>query len=287
MATPASPDIFTYASYRAYLRDAYAHRKATQRGFSFRWFAQKAGLSSPNFLKLVMDGQRNLSSKGAEAFAHALGLSGREAGCFSDLVQFEQATTGADKTRAWDRLAAYQARRKVRPVTHQEFEYLSRWYYPVVRELVALPGFREDPRWIARQVTPAITASQAKGALEVLQALGFVERGPDQRLRQRDALLSTGPEVRSLAVANFHRQMMTRGAEAIDRFDRSDREISGLTVALSPASLQAFKERIHALRAELLELAGRDTAADRVVQLNFQLFPVAVIAADDDPKVPS
>jgi uncharacterized protein (TIGR02147 family) len=284
MASSPSPSVFGYANYRTYLRDVYEHRKGTQRGFSFRWFAQKAGLASPNFLKLVIDGQRNLSTKGVEAFARALGLTARERDCFADLVQFEQAATAAEKTRAWERLSSYQARRKVRAVTHQEFEYLSRWYYPVVRELISLPGFREDPRWIARQVRPAITAAQAKAALEVLLALGLVERDDAQRLRPRDKLLSTGAEVRSLAVGNFHRQMMERGAESIERFDREEREISGLTVSISAEGVRTFKERIHALRAELLELAGRDEHADRVMQLNFQLFPVAILDGEGESE---
>lgn len=120
--------------------------------------------------------------------------------------------------------------------------------------------------------------------IQNLTSLGLVERDAEQRLHPRDKLLSTGAEVRSLAVGNFHRQMMERGAESIERFDRAEREISGLTVSISAAGVRTFKERIHALRAELLELAGRDEHADRVMQLNFQLFPVAVLAADLDQE---
>ncbi len=279
-------DVFSYLSYRAFLRDAYVNLKQNQRGFSFRWFSRKAGLSSPNFLKLVMDGKRNLSSRGAQAFATALGLSGREASFFYELVDFEQADTAADKNRAWDRLSSYQGHRRVRALERHQFDYLSRWWNPAIRELVALPTFRDDPEWIAQQLRPAITAAQAASALELLLGLGFVVRGEDGRLAQSEPLLSTGPEVRSLAVGNFHRQMMQRAAEAIELVDRSEREISGLTVALSHTTFQLFKDKIHALRSELLELSGRETAPDRVIQVNFQLFPLAVVnepAAGDDP----
>ncbi|MEZ4366804.1 MAG: TIGR02147 family protein [Kofleriaceae bacterium] len=129
MPGDGGPRVFEYADYRAYLRDTYAHRKATQRGFSYRSFARKAGLSSPNYLKLVIDGQRNLAPKGAAAFAVALGLPPREAAFFHDLVAFAQAETAAEKNRAWERLASYRAHRRVRAVAHHEFEYLSRWWY--------------------------------------------------------------------------------------------------------------------------------------------------------------
>ena len=69
-------------------------------------------------------------------------------------------------------------------------------------------------------------------ALDLLLQLGFVVRDADGTLRQSEPLLSTGAEVRSLAVGNFHRQMMQRAAESIELVDRSEREISGLTVGL-------------------------------------------------------
>lgn len=272
--------MFSYLSYREFLRDAYSNLKQNQRGFSFRWFSRKAGLSSPNFLKLVMDGKRNLSARGAQAFATGLGLSGREASFFYELVDFEQAATAAAKNRAWERLSTYQGHRRVRSVERHQFEYFSKWWNPAIRELVALPVFREDPTWIAQQLRPNITPAAAKQALELLLQLGFVVRGDDGSLRQSEPLLSTGPEVRSLAVGNFHRQMMERAAESIEHVDRHEREISGLTVALSESTFALFKEKIHALRAELLELSGRETAPDRVVQVNFQMFPLAVAKSD-------
>ena len=281
MVRAVAIDVFAYVSYRELLRDAYRDLKARQRGFSFRWFAKKAGMTSPNFLKLVMDGQRNLSASGAEAFARALGLAGREARFFCDLVEFEQAETPAEKNRAWERLSAYRSHRKVRALEHGQFEYLSRWWNPAIRELVALPGFREDAAWIAQKLRPAITPAQARAALDLLLHLGFVVRDPAGTLRQADPLLSTGPEVRSLAVGNFHRQMMERAAESIDLVDRGEREISGLTVGLSREGLQLFKQKIQALRAELLELSARETAPDRVVQVNFQMFPLASVEPEE------
>lgn len=280
-------DVFAYLSYRTFLKDAYSDLKGRQRGFSYRWFSRKAGLSSPNFLKLVIDGKRNLSARTAASFAQALGLNTSESAFFRELVDFEQADTSAEKNRAWERLSTYQGHRKVRALERHQFEYLSRWWYPAIRELAACPGFREDPEWIARTLRPAITPAQAKAALELLTTLGFLERGPDGTLRQGEPLLSTGPEVKSLAVGNFHRQMLQRSADAIELFARGERDISALTVAVSPAGFALFKEKIAALRAELLELSAREHAPDRVVQLNFQAFPLAVVEPPARPAEPT
>jgi uncharacterized protein (TIGR02147 family) len=268
-------DIFSYLDFRLFLRDEYELRKKQQRGFSYRWFAKKAGLSSPNFLQLIIQGKRNLSSETAQRFAEALSLDSTEARFFGDLVGFNQASSVSEKNAHYERLSGYRKHRAVRAVERNEFEYYSRWYVPVIREMVTCEGFREEPEWIAARLIPVITATQAGQAIELLLQLGFLVRDDCGKLRQADPLLSTGPEVRSLAVGNFHRQMMERAAAAIELVEREWRDISALTVALGPETFKLFKQKIVALRKELLEISANEQRPSRVIQMNFQLFPMA------------
>lgn len=97
-------DVFAYLDYRAFLRDYYRARKAAGRGFSYRSFSRRAGLKSPNYLKLVVDGARNLSTDMAERFAAACGLNADEQRYFVDLVAYCQAASAADRKRYYARL---------------------------------------------------------------------------------------------------------------------------------------------------------------------------------------
>ena len=85
-AADAEIDVFAYSDYRAFLRDYYRARKAAGRGFSYRSFSRRAELKSPNYLKLVIDGDRNLSTDMAKRFASACGLQGAEQRHFIELV---------------------------------------------------------------------------------------------------------------------------------------------------------------------------------------------------------
>lgn len=275
MARALQIDVFQYLDYRAFLRDAYTNLKTRQRGFSYRWFSKRAGLASPNFLKLVAEGQRNLTPDTTHRFAEALGLTCRETEFFEALVKFAQAETASEKNHHFEKIGSFQRRRAVRTLERHEFDYFSRWYHVAIRELVACRDFREDPEWIARRLIPNITPAQASQSLELLLALGFIER-KGKRLVQKEPLLTTGPEVRSLAAGNFHRQMMERAAASIEAVPREKREISGVTLALTPELFAVFKEKIHRLRAELLELSASAVNPTAVVQFNFQIFPLAV-----------
>lgn len=268
------PDLYEYTDYRAWLGAYYDAAKVHQPSFSYRWFSRRAGFSSPNFLKLVIDGQRNLSADSIGRFAAALRLSDAEARFFADLVAFGQACTAEEKNAAWERIAASQRFRRARRIDSAYFEYLSCWYYPAIREMVARADFREDPAWIAAELLPAVKPAEAARALAVLVELGFVVRDADGRLRRGDPSVTTGHEVRSLAIGNFHRQMLARAAESIELVERSQRDISALTVAVSAERVAELKARVQAFRETLLHLCDADADPDVVYQLNFQVFPL-------------
>jgi len=271
----SGPEIYSFTDYRAYLRAVYLHKKEHQPGFSYRWFSRRAKMTSPNFLKLVIEGKRNLGSASVEQFIGALELGTNEAAFFRDLVSFNQAPTPEERNSHFARIRKHRKYRSVKKLEHNTFEYLSHWYYPAIRELVGCQGFIEDPEWIGRCLEPNLSAPQVSHAIDVLLKLGVLERDAAGCLVQGEPLLSTGPEVRSLAVGNFHRQMMHQAALSIGAVGPTEREISGTTVALSPSGFEMFKRKIQELRRELLELSASETAPTKVVQFNFQAFPLA------------
>ncbi|MFT6395762.1 MAG: hypothetical protein ACJAYU_000504 [Bradymonadia bacterium] len=276
------PDIFTYLSYREYLGDYYDAAKANTRAFSYRYFSRKAGYSSPNFLKLVIDGRRNLSSDSVEKFASALKLDRDEARFFSNLVTLEQAEKDADRNEAYERVAASRTYRGARRIDHGFFDYLSRWYNPVIREMVMRPDFVEDPAWIASRLVPAIRPAQAEKALALLLDLGLLIRDDEGTLMQGDAAITTGHEVRSLALGNYHRQMLERAGESIELVERDRRDLYALTIVVSDDTVAELKSRIHAFGERVLDLSMRDPNPQNVYQLGIQLFPLTRSDHDED-----
>jgi uncharacterized protein (TIGR02147 family) len=141
--------------------------------------------------------------------------------------------------------------------------------------LITLPELSEDPAWIGRRLIPPISPQQAQKALDLLLQLGLLKRDESGRLVQSDAFISTGDEVTSTSVANYHRTMIQMGAEALDRFPGPDRDISSVTMALSEKNFREIKALIQRFRKELLAIADQDQNSEGVYQANFQLFPLA------------
>jgi uncharacterized protein (TIGR02147 family) len=269
------PDVFEYLDYRAYLGDYYRHMKATRRGFSYRSFSRKAKLGSPNHLKRVIDGDRNLTLEMAGRFAEALGLAGEAADYFVKLVQLGQADSSLERSRAFARLRTFKAFRRTRKLDLAHADYHANWYIPAIRELAGRDDFRAEPEWIAQRLVPAIKPAEARAALDTLLALGLLRQEVDGRVVQSEPLITTGPEMHALHIANYHRMMMERAAASIDLVTSAQRDISALTLLVSEGGLSRMKEKIQRFRRELLEDVLEDAGATQVVQLNFQLFPLS------------
>ena len=276
--------IFNYMDYREYLRDFFDEKKQELRCYSYRLFSQKAGLKSPNFLKLVIKGERNLSKVSVLKFAKALALSKKEADYFENLIFFNQTKTLEEKNFFLAKIMRYRASCDPKKIEEAEYLYYSHWCNPVVRELVGAIDFKGDYRKLGAAVVPSISAAEAEKSVALLQKLNFIERSDDGSFRKTSPSLTTGPQVRSVAIANYHRAMLQLAADSIERFPAHERDITSLTLGISQETYTTIMERLQQFRRELLELAEEDDSPQRVVQLNLQLFPLSQLLKGKEDK---
>lgn len=266
-------NIFSYQDYRAYLKDTYSNRR--KRGLSHRGLARRAGLSSPSFLKAVMDGQKNLAPATARRVASALGLAGDAAEYFRLLVVLNQASDPPERRNAQVGLGRLRRYQDVQALAEATDAYHRHWYLPAIRELSLTRAFRAEPTWIARKLVPPILAREAKQALATLEQLGLLRRDDAGELRASHQQVDTGLEPNSDQIANFHRAMIARASQALTDVPRPDRDISSITLSVDATGLIGIKRRIQEIRRELLDEFDAGTSGVQIVQVNFQLFPLS------------
>ncbi len=271
--TRAPVDVFRHRNYREFLAAFYAQGKSG--GLSYRGFARAAKLGAPNYLKLVIDGKRNLSPDMAERFAAACRLNEEATAYFKLLVEFDQAESDDERNALHERLARFSRFRTSQRLDLAQKEYHSSWYIPAVRELCACPAFREDPAWIAASLEPAISEKEAVHALEVLARLGLLERNESGQLVQSSRAVSTGQQATGLYIRNYHAELMQRALHAMHHLSPDERYISALTLSASASTLSEVRRRVLQFRQELVELCDADPSPSQVIQLNLQLFPLS------------
>lgn len=268
------PDLFQYSNYREYLQDRIAVQRCNNAKYSYRYYAARSGFASSNFLNMVVKGQRNLTSESIAKIAKGFGLNKRERSYFEDLVLMNQAATHEEKDHYYQRMLRFKPLSEIKQIDQAHYAYFSKWYNPVIREILPLMPPPVDPDAVARLIEPPITGQQAQKAVRLLLSLGLIEENPTGGYHKKEAVLTTGKEVRSLQIANFHKQMARLADSAMDRFPSDQRDISGLVLSLNARRLPELKEKIEAFRNELAEMASQDTAENAVFYVQIRAFPL-------------
>ncbi|MCB9495867.1 MAG: TIGR02147 family protein [Fibrobacteria bacterium] len=276
MTTPSGkPDIFGYADGRQFLQDWWDWKKSVSPRTSFRSFGTRAGCS-PSLLKDVLEGRRRLTQEASTKFGLAMGLADRERSFLAALAAFAGAKSPEVRNAAFAELTRLRHQSFVRYLDPRQYVAWTWWHHMAIRELTGLPGFQEDPAWIASNLEPPIKPADAAKALQELQNLGLLRRDDAGRLVVSDPAISSEYEVPSPVIRHFNQQMIQLGLTAPDRIAPADREISGLTLGISQECYDRMKERIRMFKQELLTMALDDRRpADLVAQMNVQLFPLA------------
>ncbi len=266
--------IFHYICYQDYLKAYFAARKKDDPKFSHRFLSTRLGLSSPNFIMLVMQGKRKLTRSMAFKISRAFRLLPKEAEYLESMVEFTRAASNSEKDKYLSRMMELRKDTDVNKLADYQYEYYSKWYNLAIRELAASPEFKGDYAWLARKVFPPVTPGQARDSVELLLKLGLLKKKGGVFVRN-SPLITTGPEVSSVAVANFHRAMARLASEALDTVSRDERNMTACTVNISRKGFEEIKEAIAECRGRVLAVAEKDAAADRVYQVNFHVFPVS------------
>jgi len=265
-------NIFSYTNYRTFLQDVYLEKKEKGTSFSYRSFSKFVGFSSPNYMRMVIKGDRNLSQEAILKLIKYLKLNKTQASFFKSLINFNQSTEPEDKKKHFEKICYFKGFQEIKKIDHKNYCYFSKWYYPAIREMTLLDNFREDPRWIADQLHPNITPEEAKEALCLLVEIGFLAKGKDNRLKIIDKNIKTDSEVINISLWNFHQQMIGQAKHALDHTDAEFRDILSVTVALNQAKFKKFRKKLNDLCEEISVECSHGRNADSVYQVNLQLF---------------
>ena len=266
-------NIFKYKDYRQFLKDYYSEKKKLLKAFSFRFFAKKANLTSPNYLKLVMDGKRNLTHRNVKKFADGLGLQEKEAHFFENLVFMNQAKNDEEKEFYKKNLRLLKDKGYGTTLTKEQYQVCSKWFYLVIKEMLLLSDFKEQSRWIADKLDRSLTKREILDAIELLIKLNLVERDPKtQKLVSKSIDFIGEPNVASEAVKKFYKEMIKKAHDCVDHQSADERFLNSLTIAINTKDLPRIFEKIRKFRNELDEFILRSKKYDSVYQLNIQFF---------------
>jgi len=272
------PSVFEHLDYRNFIQAYYQYKKDVRTSFSYRLFAQQAGFNSPNYVKLIASGSRNLTRINARRIAQACKMKKSELRYFMALVEWNQAKCAEDKETFWLELIKCAPKSEIHILNQSQTQIITRWYIIALLEMIRLKDFKNDPYWISKRFSGHVSPKQVAEAFHILKKEGLVEE-INGRLQFTQKIVFAGGDTPSQLIQSFHARNIPVGINKLLTVNVTKREYTASSIAVKEEDIPALKEEIRKFHDKIMQISATQTDADHIYQLNLQFFPLTTDGA--------
>lgn len=276
-----APNLSTYLDYRSYLADFLTFKKSLKLGlrkYSPSDFAAAADLKSPQYLKLIISRQRNLSDDGALKFSKALGLNKEDTTEFMLLVQYNQATQPKERYDYLQKLSEHRAKR-IRGLKD------SHWLKVILYSICDGMGGKYKLEDFKNLLGDKCKLNELKKAVDemvhdkAIEKLNLEDGEYYQKTLGQNTLSNDIPLD---IIKRIQSDLLLLALESLFSDSPKDRDLGSFSIALTAKEFEETKFEIRKFRKALLKnllIKREQSLGERVYQVQFQIFPVT-----KDPK---
>lgn len=278
------PNLAEYMDYRLFLADFYRFKKALTRTsirpYSYAIFSAAADIKSPNYLKMIIEGKRNLSVDMIAKFARACALNKAMGEEFKLLVLFNQAEDPADRNYALKVLSEYRMDQKIKhgELDRKVIDKVPNWIGWIIYAMADQAGVKFQTSELKDLLRGKASESEITQALDNLLRSGELVKDDATGVISKGSPTEAPEEVPSALVRKLQMQLMYLGLESLYQDQASEREFGSLTLSLTEKEFDELKFKLRQMRKSLHKdnsIARMAEKGERVYQLNLQLFPVS------------
>ena len=279
-----APLVADYMDYRLFLADFYRFKKDSTkhllRPYNYAIFSAAADIKSPNYLKMIIEGKRNLSDDMIGKFAKACSLNKSQSDEFKLLILFNQSEDPADRNYALKKLSEYRVDQKLKhgEFDRKVFEKVPNWIGWIIYALADQEGVSFDVAQLKKALRGKASETEINHALNQLLSSGELVKDPQTGMVTKGQPKEVAEEIPPALIRKLQMQLMYLGLESLYQDEPDQREFGSLTLSLTEREFNDIKFKLRQLRKSLHKensIARMNDKGERVYQLNLQLFPVS------------
>lgn len=280
----ANPVLGNYMDYRLFLKDWYDYRrdqtKQDLRPYNYGVFSAAADIKSPNYLKMIIEGRRNLSPEMISKFARALAMNKELGEEFRLLVQFGQASDPAERNYFLKELSEFRVQLKLKSgeIDRKTWEKIPNWISWILYAALDQQGVEFSPVYLRDLLRGKASEVEIEEALKSLIRSGEVAQDEiTGKLKKTRNIIESAEDVPVALVRKLQSQLMYLGLESLFQDSAVEREFGSLTLSMTKSEFEELRFKLRQLRKATHKdnsIKRMSSSGERVYQLNLQLFPV-------------
>jgi uncharacterized protein (TIGR02147 family) len=263
-----------------FLNESLTSKKKRNPKFSIRAWAKTLKISQPTVLSQILANKRPIPSHFVAPVSTTLKLSKEEALYFEAIVGLKNSKNSAERT-LWTR----QAQKLLSAATFDvqwmdDFEYFKDPTLHVLLNLVSLPTFSSDPKWVNRQLRSPLDERKIRDGYSLLIRRGLLRTDETGQYIRTSRNLSSRHDTASLAVKHFHEKALAMATDAIYSQSIEEREFGSYLLAIDQADLAQMKQDLRNFTVELIGKYTQTPRPNSIYHLNLNLFLQAKASND-------
>ena len=212
-AVNAAPDLSQYLNYRDYLKAYYVFRKKASekdiRPYNYQVFSAAANIKSPNYLKMIIEGKRNLSDDMIAKFSKALGFAKEQSEEFRMLVHMNQSEDMAARNVHLKSLSEMRVEQKLKSgeIDQKTWEKIPNCTARVIFAMIDQQGVQLRISDLKRILRNKASEDEIEKSVHGLLAAGELSQDPDGLLKKARTV-EAPEEIPVSLVCKLHAQLM-------------------------------------------------------------------------------
>ena len=236
------------------LRSEFSKRSNHNPKYSLRAFARSLNIHSST-LSAILNEKRKISPQQAQKILIELNINSKERKSILLKMMDEQTESASVVFHS---------------LSEDIFNVVSGWEHFALLSCLDLNSLGQTAQSLAQKLK--IPETDTQQALARLKRFNLV-RSESNLWYGTGKNFTTTDEIPSEAVRRTHREYIQKALTSIDRHSLEERDITGITLAVSSKKIAGAKKMIQNFRRELAEYLESDPR-DEVYRLNIQLFPL-------------
>jgi uncharacterized protein (TIGR02147 family) len=280
------PNLNKYLDYRLYLADYYSFKKRqTQnnlRSYHYGIFAAAANIKSPQYLKLIIEGKRNLSIEMVFKFAKALQFNKSQTEEFRLMVMWTQETDPSIRNQHLRDLNEFRVNQSVEvgEIDILTMKKIPNWIGWIVYAMLDQEGVSFQIDELKILLRQKASEAEITDAIDRLINIGQIVRDEQTGVLKKGRVLVNNPEdIPIPLIKKLQTQLMYLGLESLYQDEPTEREFGTLTLCLTKQEFEDLRFQLRKMRKQVHKdttIKRMSKKGDCIYQMNLQLFPVTI-----------
>lgn len=223
---------------------------------------------------MIISGDRKLNGKTLSKLLPHLFLTSAEKSHLHLICSLSNAKSQDEKSRAMDSIQKHRSYQKTNPKETEVYQYLTHWYYVVIREMTALPEFELKAEWIQKRLMNSVTLADINRAIEFLTLHQFLSIDSEGKVRPPERRLECVEEIHKIALAKYYKQIFSLAMEHIAHLEPSQKYLSGHMVALSHENFIKIKNILDETLKDIEQISESEKKPESVYQFSLLGFKI-------------